>query len=293
MLSILKEFDQEVDKNGISRKDIQMLELELGENIISSRININRFTEHKTTIGIEEYKSIFTDILNRKCGDTNKLELYQSNQTIINNISNFCKHMLSLLPRLVFSDQVMGYISKKENDQVFEAKENSHSLVYILDKPYIEAINSHAFEQWAVNLTLLISNIEIRQKVSHVLGNLKTQLANVNHSAVPIVDFLTSAHLSNYNGYIANFFPIIQQAYEDALYTNTIYSLRDLFFIKDKVAVMVDNVSKLNTVAELLKPTEVLIDNSTADALRIIKDDWWDNSIIRPLIDVATSFTTN
>lgn len=277
MLQQLEEFNLGVEEHGISRKDIEMLELELGENVFTSRININHFTEHRTMIGVEAYRSVFKDILNRSyCGQP-KLDLYKNNAQALRDLASAFERVGVIAKSIKEPcDVVLAYVNNSNNGMYFGASPDV--LLNLLEQPYVDAIQSPFFLKY---FSILAEQLPADHKDSIVreTTNITNAISNGHTlSTFPIVDFMltepiVSVKIDN-DGEV--FTDVITKAYEQTLLNTKVYSLRDIITIHTKMPQIAQYAEKLATYARLIKPTEVILSHSFFSIVNTIVNDWLD-----------------
>lgn len=274
MLTQLTDFKISVEENGISRKDIQMFETEIGENLITSRININHFTETRTTVGLEAFRSLFNDILNRKQGDTNMLEVYKENQAGLNALRYVFERLEDSFKRIKeIKGKCADYLKNDNNAMVFN--NNDQTLIYLIDLPVQECMLHPMFTKYIANLAGVISDTKLKnQLIAEVTEIQRTLQTEEGLSSLPIVDFILSPAISNYNRGVECFIETITKAYEQALLDSKIYSIRELLFLTNKAPQIVENACKMKETASILRPTEYYITPQELSRLSNITNDW-------------------
>lgn len=149
MEALLTSFRNDIANNGVCKRDIEMLELELGNNVISSVVNLNKFTNVKTSVGLEECNRAIDIFLN-----TNKKEdpylSYESIKQSVYHIQHMCREM-QLLCEKVFTqipEQAIKFFTSEVHTGFYGpvyAEEDRPPIHNILELMFTDAYNHGHF----------------------------------------------------------------------------------------------------------------------------------------------------
>ena len=222
-LDRLAEFTASVEEHGISRRSIEMLERELGSNIITEQININHFTEQNTSIGLEAYRTVYNSILSKTENGYYKIEHYKNTKRLLTDFKYSLDHLAT---NLDYSDKVIVKVTeivKPFAGQVFNTDHTG--FLSLLDLPLADAVARPEFAKFVQDVTEKTGEQVIRAQ--NYVDLVKDFTSNKVDSTLPLLDFLSHcSKLVKDNPDMAVNWPVLViRAYE-----NTIYSLRHFTF---------------------------------------------------------------
>lgn len=131
MISIVKNFKDDISVNGISKESVRLLEESLGDKIITSIYPIGGLTTESSSMGVDEILPILEDYIetNREKPKRNLNELLLLHSDILSH----SKHLLYLVNKLIKAYSVTKketILEKKEFYKFLDGEEVAYNIIY-------------------------------------------------------------------------------------------------------------------------------------------------------------------